>query len=84
MGEQEALIVLRQEAQALRGDALLNVHRRGLTATTLDASTSLAEQLWEATVIVWTDPPAEAVAPEAPSAPPIPHRGEWRLGAGRL
>ena len=70
MGGQDALAVLKQEAQALRGDALLNVRKRASTATMADASTSLADQPWNAEVIVWTDHQAEAVASPSPDAPP--------------
>jgi hypothetical protein len=70
MGGQDALAVLKQEAQALRGDALLNVRKRGSTATIANASTSLADQPWDAEVIVWADHQAEGVAPPSPGAPP--------------
>jgi hypothetical protein len=70
MGEREALIVLKQEAQALHGDALLDVRKRDVTATPTDSSISLADQPWEADVIVWTDHPAETVALGGPSTPP--------------
>jgi hypothetical protein len=69
MGKQDARAVLKHKAQALRGDALLNVRKRGSTATMTGAS-SRADQPWDAEVIVWTDRQAEAVEPPPPGAPP--------------
>ncbi len=66
---QDALIVLKQEAQALRGDALINVRQRGADAALAGASGNPADQPWDAEVIVWTDPPADPVAPPSPGAP---------------
>jgi hypothetical protein len=67
MGEQDALALLKQKAQALRGDALLNVRRRRPAGASAGAYTP-----WDAEVIVWTDHQDKVVPPPPPGGSPHP------------
>jgi hypothetical protein len=74
LAEQEALATLKQKAQTLHGDALLNFRKRGAASPSAHASTSLPNAPWDAEVIVWTDAETKALSPPPPGAPSHPDR----------